>query len=72
LFPAVRKAFSRAVQEARELIHFLLRKFQFASVDKKTIDRIVVQIKTLPAGKVINFTAGKIYLTKRSARFIKN
>ena len=41
-------------------------------VDKKTIDRIVVQIKTLPAGKVINFTAGKIYLTKRSARFIKN
>jgi tRNA(Ile)-lysidine synthase len=57
---------------SRELIHFLLRKFQFASVDKKTIDRIVVQIKTLPAGKVINFTAGKIYLTKRSARFIKN
>jgi tRNA(Ile)-lysidine synthase len=68
-----RKLFTRLDDAlSREIIYSLLRKFRFASTDKKTIDRIVVQVKTLPVGKVIDFTTGRVLITKRSARFVKN
>jgi tRNA(Ile)-lysidine synthetase-like protein len=54
---------------ARELVHHLLRTFRYKNYDKKNIDRIVIGIKTLKAGKVIEVPGGKIILTKRSARF---
>ena len=54
---------------SREIIHYLLRLFKYKNYDKKTIDLIVVGIKTLKSGKVIDIPGGKIILTKRSARF---
>jgi tRNA(Ile)-lysidine synthase len=55
---------------AHEFMHYFLRSFSFKGYDKKTIDLLVVGIKTLKPGKIIDVPDGKILLTKRSARFI--
>jgi tRNA(Ile)-lysidine synthetase-like protein len=54
---------------AKEIIRNLLIKAGAKEIDKRTIDRIAVQIKTLPHGKVLQASGVDILLTKRSARF---
>jgi tRNA(Ile)-lysidine synthase len=54
---------------AREVIVYLLTKAHAREIDKKTVERLSVQIKTLPAGKLIQANGVDVLLTKRSARF---
>lgn len=54
---------------AKEVIHSLLRKAGAKDIDRKTIERLVVQIKTLAHGKTLQASGVTILLTKRSARF---
>lgn len=54
---------------AKEVLHTILRANNAQDIDRKTIERLTVQIKTLPTGKVLQATGLKILLTKRSARF---
>lgn len=56
---------------SQEVIYTILYKFRFGEIDQRTVDRLTVQIKTLNAGKTIQFPGGLIDLTKRSARFKK-
>lgn len=55
---------------AKEVLLVILRQIGARDVDRKTIERLTVQIKTVPNGKVLEGAAVKIILTKRSARFI--
>ena len=54
---------------AKEVVRALLFRAGAKEVDRKSIERITVQIKTLPAGKTIQASGVHIQLTKRSARF---
>ena len=54
---------------AKEVLAVLLVRAGAPEIDKKTIERVSVQIKTLPAGKILQATGVDIMLTKRSARF---
>ena len=54
---------------AKEVLLTILYKFGAVDIDKKTLERLSVQIKTLPGGKVLQGTGVNIMLTKRSARF---
>jgi len=54
---------------AREVVHALLRRAGAKDIDKKTIERLTVQIKTVPHGKHLQVSGVEIELTKRSARF---
>jgi tRNA(Ile)-lysidine synthase len=53
---------------SKEIIAFLVHKVGVRDIDKKTIERLATQIKTLPAGKTIQATGFEVKLTKRSAR----
>lgn len=55
---------------AKEVLLVILRQIGAHDVDRKTIERLTVQIKTVPNGKVLEGAGVKIILTKRSARFI--
>jgi tRNA(Ile)-lysidine synthase len=54
---------------SKEVLLTILYNIGLKDIDKKTIERITVQIKTLPSGKVLQATGVDIILTKRSARF---
>lgn len=54
---------------AKEVLHTILKRAGAKEIDKKTIERLVVQIKTLPHGKILQTSGVDIELTKRSARF---
>jgi len=54
---------------AREVVRSILLKTGAKEVDKKTIERITIQIKTLPHGKTLQASGVDVLLTKRSARF---
>ena len=54
---------------AKEIIRNLLIKAGAKEIDKRTIDRIAIQIKTLPNGKILQASGVDVLLTKRSARF---
>ncbi|HUD03264.1 MAG TPA: tRNA lysidine(34) synthetase TilS [Patescibacteria group bacterium] len=56
---------------AKEVLMSILDKLNAQDIDKKTIERITVQIKTLPHGKTLQAVGVDVYLTKRSARFKK-
>lgn len=57
---------------SKEIIRYLLVSNDAYDIDKKTIERVVVQIKTLNSGKVIQVHGATIALTKRSARIKSN
>jgi len=54
---------------AKEVIAVVLERAGATEIDKKTIERLSVQIKTVPSGKVLQAPGVVILLTKRSARF---
>ncbi|MCK9641683.1 MAG: tRNA lysidine(34) synthetase TilS [Prolixibacteraceae bacterium] len=54
---------------SKEVLLAVLYSLKLQDFDKKTIERLTVQIKTLPHGKVLQAVGIDIYLTKRSARF---
>lgn len=54
---------------SKEVLLAILYKIGLKDIDKKTIERLTVQIKTLPGGKFLQATGVDIILTKRSARF---
>ena len=53
----------------REVVRSILLKAGAKELDRKTIERICVQIKTLPHGKTLQASGVDVLLTKRSARF---
>jgi tRNA(Ile)-lysidine synthase len=55
-----------------EVIRHLLEENGSTNIDKKTIERVTIYIKTKPAGKTIEVSGLTIELTKRSARFKKH
>lgn len=55
---------------ACEAVYIVLKNNGGQAIDKKTIERVVVAIKTLSPGKTIQASGVDILLTKRSARFI--
>jgi len=55
---------------SKEVIAYILHQQGLKDIDKKTIERLSVQIKTLPAGKTIQAVGFEVTLTKRSARFL--
>lgn len=54
---------------AKEVLMSILDKLGVQDIDKKTIERLSVQIKTLKHGKTLQAVGTDILLTKRSARF---
>jgi tRNA(Ile)-lysidine synthase len=54
---------------AKEVLLTILYKSKVTEIDKKTLERLCVQIKTLPGGKLLQAPGVDIVLTKRSARF---
>jgi tRNA(Ile)-lysidine synthase len=56
---------------AKEILLVILRQVGAQDVDRKTVERLTVQIKTLPHGKVLEGAGIKVILTKRSARFVE-
>ena len=54
---------------SKEVIRAILIRAGCKDIDRKTIERVAVQIKTLPNGKKIQAAGVDILLTKRSARF---
>jgi tRNA(Ile)-lysidine synthetase-like protein len=54
---------------SKEIILAILSKSKVAEIDRKTVERLAVQIKTLQGGKIAQAAGVDIYLTKRSARF---
>jgi tRNA(Ile)-lysidine synthase len=54
---------------SKEVLLTILYNLGAQDIDKKSIERLSVQIKTLPAGKVLQTVGIDILLTKRSARF---
>jgi tRNA(Ile)-lysidine synthase len=57
---------------SKEVILAILSKLQAGEIDRKSIEKIVISVKTLPAGKTIQVSGLSILLTKRSARFVKS
>lgn len=55
---------------AKEVIIVLLQRVGAKEIDRKTVERLTVQIKTIKAGKTLQASGVEINLTKRSARFI--
>jgi tRNA(Ile)-lysidine synthase len=55
---------------ASEVVYVLLRQSGVKDIDKKTIEKTVVAIKTMQPGKKIQLSGVDVELTKRSARFI--
>lgn len=53
---------------AKEVIVNILSKANISGINRKSIERLTIQIKTLPAGKVLQAPGVDIQLTKRSAR----
>lgn len=56
---------------SKEVIYAILNKMKTKEIDRKSIEKIVVSIKTFKPGKIIDAAGLKIYITKRSARFVK-
>lgn len=56
---------------AKEVLLVILRQIAAHEVDRKTIERLTVQIKVAAHGKTLEGSGVKIVLTKRSARFTK-
>ena len=54
---------------SREVVNALLKRAGAKEIDRKTVEKLVVQIKTLPHGKHLQASGVDIELTKRSARF---
>jgi tRNA(Ile)-lysidine synthase len=54
---------------AKEVLLTILYKAGVTEVDKKTLERLSVQIKTLRGGKILQAPGVDIELTKRNARF---
>lgn len=54
---------------AKEVVRAILVRTGAKDIDRKMIERISVQIKTLPQGKTIQASGVDVFLTKRSARF---
>jgi tRNA(Ile)-lysidine synthase len=54
---------------AKEVLLTILYKAGDTEMDKKTLERLSVQIKTLPGGKILQAPGVDIELTKRNARF---
>jgi tRNA(Ile)-lysidine synthase len=54
---------------AKEVLLTILYKAGATEVDKKTLERVSIQIKTLRGGKILQAPGINIELTKRSARF---
>lgn len=57
---------------SREVIYGVLRDVGVKDIDKKTVERLVIAIKTLVPGKKIQAIGVEVLLTKRSARFKKH
>lgn len=55
---------------AAEVAYVLLRQNGAKDIDKKTIEKTVVAIKTMQPGKTIQLSGVDVVMTKRSARFI--
>jgi tRNA(Ile)-lysidine synthetase-like protein len=55
---------------ATEVIYVLLRQSGVKDIDKKTVERTVIAIKTMQPGKKIQLSGVDVLVTKRSARFI--
>lgn len=54
---------------AKEVLVSILKQAGIKEIDRKTIERLTVQIKTISAGKILQASGVNILLTKRSARF---
>lgn len=54
-----------------EIVRLLLIQNGAIDIDRQTIERVVVGIKTKPQGKKLQASGVDVLLTKRSARFIK-
>jgi hypothetical protein len=50
----------------------LLRQTGVKDIDKKTIEKTVVAIKTMQPGKKLQLSGVDVLMTKRSARFISH
>ncbi len=57
---------------SKEAMLYILRDLKVHDIDRKTIERLSVQIKTVKPGKMLQAHGVKIELTKRSARFVVN
>lgn len=55
---------------AREVVVSLLRSTGAVDIDRRTVERLVVAIKVLPHGKVVQAAGVQVMLNKRSARFL--
>ena len=54
---------------SKEVVLTILYDLGAQDIDKKSVERLTIQIKTLPAGKIIQTVGIDVMLTKRSARF---
>lgn len=54
---------------SKEVVAYIVHRQGYKDVDKKTIEKIAIQIKTLKSGKKIQANGFDVMLTKRSARF---
>lgn len=57
---------------AAEVVYVLLRQNGVKDIDKKTVEKTVVAIKTMQPGKTIQLSGVDVLITKRSARFISH
>jgi tRNA(Ile)-lysidine synthase len=57
---------------AAEVVYVLLRQTGVKDIDKKTIEKTVVAIKTMQPGKKLQLSGVDVLMTKRSARFISH
>lgn len=54
---------------SKEVVLAVLYDLGAQDIDKKSVERLTIQIKTLPAGKIVQTVGIDVMLTKRSARF---
>ena len=54
---------------SKEVVLTILYDLGTQDIDKKSVERLTIQIKTLPAGKIVQTVGIDVMLTKRSARF---
>ena len=54
---------------AKEILISILKQAGAKDIDRKTVERLTIQLKTIPAGKTLQTSGIEILLTKRSARF---
>jgi hypothetical protein len=54
---------------SKDVLLTILYNLGAQDIDKKSVERLTIQIKTLPAGKIIQTVGIDVMLTKRSARF---